>query len=520
MASQGGTMSSSPAPDSPVRRQSISTSDVDELRAAGHSPILARSFDPNDPQARERQRTMDVDMAMQLSLARRDPSYSPVVPFSAPGVSSPYDTAQGTVSSDYMFPTHANNVDILDDHDALRDAGRRFEPQEAECHIHEPSLANSHLHQGDPSMLSDGQIHEEPSTLNFGLPSYQANVFQSHFDFALMEEFSTAEKNKLGLISTLSPKFVLGPTRSRPKSKPLESSAQSGPSSSVVPADGGAQPEPPTDRAEAAVADSPRAFRHRKLSQSNPHPRPQRKGIGGKMALFEGATQDSPFAISARLGVTFAGHGAGIPTGSYEHIAGAPSTGGILNTGHDRPYRFSFYSNALSATIHARSLSELPAEGQTFEQLFAGIQPPTPDSDDNRATSPPPPPPPAFLPNNRASSSTADQANTLVNGANQNSSNKKTGTNVMNEDVNTWWLDVLSPTDEEMKMLSKACPSPHLNRLQSVILLDRSSRFTRSLLKISLWKKPGRRLNFSGTTTSSVSDPSTKTHTAQCTSSP
>ena len=28
-------------------------------------------------------------------------------------------------------------------------------------------------------------------------------------------------------------------------------------------------------------------------------------------------------------------------------------------------------------------------------------------------------------------------------------------TNGINEDANTWWLDVLSPTDEEMKMLSK-----------------------------------------------------------------
>jgi len=88
-----------------------------------------------------------------------------------------------------------------------------------------------------------------------------------------MEEFSTAEKNKPCVSSTLSPKFVLGPTRSRPKPGPLESSTQSVPSSSVVPADGGAQPEPPTDRAEAAVADSPRAFLHRKLSQCNSHTR-------------------------------------------------------------------------------------------------------------------------------------------------------------------------------------------------------------------------------------------------------
>jgi len=73
--------------------------------------------------------------------------------------------------------------------------------------------------------------------------------------------------------------------------------------------------------------------------------------------------------------------------------------------GHDRPYRFSFHSNALPSAIHARSLGELPADGQTFEQLFSGV------------TSPP------------AGSSDSDN--------------------------NTWWLDILNPTDEEMKMLSK-----------------------------------------------------------------
>lgn len=41
----------------------------------------------------------------------------------------------------------------------------------------------------------------------------------------------------------------------------------------------------------------------------------------------------------------------------------------------DRPYRFSFYSNALPATIHARSLAEIPADGQTFEELFTGRSP-------------------------------------------------------------------------------------------------------------------------------------------------
>ncbi|KLO19888.1 cora-domain-containing protein [Schizopora paradoxa] len=75
----------------------------------------------------------------------------------------------------------------------------------------------------------------------------------------------------------------------------------------------------------------------------------------------------------------------------------------------DRPYRFSFYSNTHPSTIHARSLSELPAEGQSFEDLFCGV-----GSSSRRI-------------NNRAGS----------------------------EDVCTWWLDIMSPTDEEMKLLSK-----------------------------------------------------------------
>ncbi|ETW83532.1 cora metal ion transporter [Heterobasidion irregulare TC 32-1] len=93
---------------------------------------------------------------------------------------------------------------------------------------------------------------------------------------------------------------------------------------------------------------------------------------------------------------------------SEEYLPTAsPPTG--AGTGHDRPYRFSFYSNSLSATIHARSLSELPAEGQTFEDLFGGA------------------------------SKTALNDQRLGN----------------DPEGQTWWLDVLSPTDEEMKMLSR-----------------------------------------------------------------
>jgi magnesium transporter len=42
---------------------------------------------------------------------------------------------------------------------------------------------------------------------------------------------------------------------------------------------------------------------------------------------------------------------------------------------HDKQFRFTFYSNALPNTIHARHLHELPAPGQTFEELLMGVAP-------------------------------------------------------------------------------------------------------------------------------------------------
>ena len=41
-----------------------------------HSPTLTRAFHPDDPEVRERQRTMDVDLAMQMCrLLFFDPVY-------------------------------------------------------------------------------------------------------------------------------------------------------------------------------------------------------------------------------------------------------------------------------------------------------------------------------------------------------------------------------------------------------------------------------------------------------------
>ncbi|KXN82349.1 Putative metal ion transporter C17A12.14 [Leucoagaricus sp. SymC.cos] len=104
------------------------------------------------------------------------------------------------------------------------------------------------------------------------------------------------------------------------------------------------------------------------------------------------------------------------------------TTDDILVTGHNRPYRFSFYSNTLSATIHARNLSELPADGQTFEELLSGIN----TSSGNKQNG---------LDDDNAFRGTDAKIGQPVGGIDSN--------------ISTWWLDVLNPTDEEMNMLSK-----------------------------------------------------------------
>ncbi|KAH8118630.1 cora-domain-containing protein [Phellopilus nigrolimitatus] len=132
------------------------------------------------------------------------------------------------------------------------------------------------------------------------------------------------------------------------------------------------------------------------------------------MALFEGRSPGAPPPTFGRSGTGDVGRFSPMP--SLEHVPTADGTGPsrlppplYSQAGHERPYRFSFYSNALSATIHARSLSELPAEGQTFEDLFSGLG--------SRNVSG------RLLPDD--------------------------------EEPCAWWLDVMSPTDEEMKLLSK-----------------------------------------------------------------
>jgi magnesium transporter len=462
----GPVLSSSPmsVTESPLRRrESASTSDVDEPTSRRRrSPTLIRTFDPNDPQVRERQRTMDVDMAMQLFKARRETLNLP------PPVTS-RETAQPSSFPSDLSPNEQHDFDIargatplLVDHPAADDA------DDNTLHLHQhPSRIDlhDHLHQAqDPSLLVSLGVpnqhyadSEDPSSAVFGLPTYQANVSRSNFDFLPMEEFAEEEKAKLG-ISSGTTKFSL--TAFRKRYAGVDTSA--------------AQAEEPPDGPSDLANTFSRPIRHRKLSQSVSSPRLHRKGIGGKMALFEGNTGDPIHSPPGRFGVVWGSQGGPGSVTSFENTATTAPPGtagispgmGILTTGHDRPYRFSFYSNALSATIHARSLSELPADGQSFEALFTGITPPS-----DSATTKDPPTLLTFSPADtpkRPASGAGVGGGTKAQGHNNKFSTPKLGMgdnqrNGMNKgvtggwdsDATTWWLDVQSPTDEEMKMLSK-----------------------------------------------------------------
>ncbi|OCH95909.1 cora-domain-containing protein [Obba rivulosa] len=249
------------------------------------------------------------------------------------------------------------------------------------------------------------------------------------YDFDQMEAFAREEKTRLGIQS--------------PGASPFDFRAR-------VPGHGHEQ------GAEGASLDDAPRTRHRKLSQSTPHPR------RGKMALFEQPGGAPPPALAARA-PHLLGHYttplSAVP--SYDQLPGAGQNGyagsdavpipgastSAAGQGHDRPYRFSFYSNALSATIHARSLSELPAEGQSFEDLFLG----RPGS--GAATS-------ATMNANASSRGGSYGASPIpgpgsVKSTGLNGRFGNMGTGSQNPENCTWWLDVLSPTDEEMKLLSK-----------------------------------------------------------------
>ncbi|KAG0697318.1 hypothetical protein DFH29DRAFT_1022879 [Suillus ampliporus] len=455
---------------SPVRRsynrENLCQTDVLEPGSRPHiSPTLIRSYDPNDPEVRERQRTLDVDMALHLSWARRETTTTPTT--------LPYELAPHP-EAELPF----SNFSVIEQHDIDIARGDTISHI---CHdgvnvgcdgLHSPrsltpiDLRMQHLDQThDPALLTTmgseyRPIRGEALASMPGLPVYQANANRPGFDFDHLEAFAAQEKAELGISS---------PTNAHGSGFRLyhPNFLQSGgPELTASPPGGAPSFDVGPDRSN---------IRQRKLSQSSPVPRQSRKGIRGKMALFENHGGDPNFAFPSRLmGLS---NLSAIP--SSENVAAnhysAAGMGGIMSPGHDRPYRFSFYSNALSATIHARSLSELPADEQSFEDLFTGLPPPDRPRDTKGGSAPVPVPPshqglasvqdtnkrpipgpPDFVPpsHNGSYQNGGYHGRPEKGGAaNPGPPNSIGGSGEL--EGNTWWLDVLSPTDEEMKVLSK-----------------------------------------------------------------
>ncbi|CUA67838.1 Putative metal ion transporter C27B12,12c [Schizosaccharomyces pombe 972h-] [Rhizoctonia solani] len=324
-----------------------------------HSPTAKRTvvLSPvDDMQALERQRRMDEDSAMQLSRARS----ASVAPNQRPSISFGHSHHTHTHTHPHPHPHPAGSPHMEHDHMMSsmlspheEEEMLRAQGQDTDGHS---SLAGSshHLPQDIIDSLNLGLSHSHHSippqhqhNLPLGnitiddtayAPSISMGMFprplpgfgSSKFDFSHLESFATAEKQTLGIATR----------ENTDELKKRLAGLANGHGNGMVSEAGG-------DELIPGLGDHTSTFvrkRQRKLSQSNTaNPRRQ-----NKLAMFEGAPPPTDSA------------GAG-------GVAAPPS-----NTGHDRPYRFSFYSNRLSATIHARSLSELPADGQTFEELFSG----------------------------------------------------------------------------------------------------------------------------------------------------
>ena len=408
------------------------------------SPTLTRSYNPNDPDVRERQRAMDVDLAMQLSRARSNTVVvSPSAAITSPPVQRPSGDREETAfpslsrqeEQDLSFAQGVPHVH--GDADEQADSYQHPGPS-PEAHL-------NHLSSGhDPALLVSATGPEADDT--GGLPMYQASapIEQQQYDFTVLESYSREEKARLGIQS---------PTSPTPPDGPLSSSQTT---TSTVPA----PPETHGAGDFTIPMPTPRA-RQRKLSQSAPGPR------RAKMALFE-HNGGPPPSLSFRSSVNGQGQILSVVP-SFDNL---PDTNGgpdftrqnAGSSGHDRPYRFSFYSNALSATIHARSLSELPAEGQTFEELFLGVNHSNDRPDGINISRPG-----TSMGFNGIGGLGATQRLGVMSPApmqERSGLSKMSGSEPRSRagtvngpgaavDGNTWWLDVQCPTDEEMKLSSK-----------------------------------------------------------------
>ena len=111
---------------------------------------------------------------------------------------------------------------------------------------------------------------------------------------------------------------------------------------------------------------------------------------------------------------------------------------------NDAPYRFTYFNEELAATIHSHTISELLQPGQTFRELF---KPEPTLYDDSEYEDHPPP---FQRSESRATEQSDHDALTGPSPPEPSGALPRPGRRP------TFWLDVLQPTDAEMKVLSKA----------------------------------------------------------------
>ncbi|KAF2269130.1 magnesium transporter ALR2 [Lojkania enalia] len=139
----------------------------------------------------------------------------------------------------------------------------------------------------------------------------------------------------------------------------------------------------------------------------------------------------------------------------------------------DAPYRFTYFNEEFVSTVHSQSISELVQEGQTFRSLFIPdppvIEDSTDDETDDEEMTPLTRDTTLMSANGQSRNGTRTPA--PLTPAKPNSSGEQTRSNTPapastpKQDQEkpkrygprpAWWLDVLCPTEAEMRIISKA----------------------------------------------------------------
>ncbi|KAK5005960.1 CorA metal ion transporter, partial [Cryomyces antarcticus] len=126
----------------------------------------------------------------------------------------------------------------------------------------------------------------------------------------------------------------------------------------------------------------------------------------------------------------------------------------------DAPYRYTYFNEEFDATIHSRTLSELCQLGATFRELFIPEPPEladeTSDEEDDESADHPTPMNGQSKAGTRQSSVMGDRKSGENTGENtpqppqlEKSKGKRYGPRP------TWWLDILSPTEAEMRVICR-----------------------------------------------------------------